>query len=212
MVAKLVIDASDREECLARSKRALREFDIEGFHTVVPFHRMMLTDETFRAGEHTTRYLDEHLDEERLYDAVEVWGTAPLESDDEDDEAVTERTFTVEVNGKRFEVELEERGAPPVPTVESDGRTARPPEATEDDDDGGRVVEGGEQVTAEMQGTVLSVEVAEGDEVGPGDVVLVLEAMKMENDIVAERGGTVSQVLVEEGESVDMGDGLVVLD
>jgi acetyl-CoA/propionyl-CoA carboxylase biotin carboxyl carrier protein len=211
MIAKLVVAASDREECLARSARALREYDIEGFHTVIPFHRMMLADETFRAGDHTTRYLDEHLDEERLDDAVEVWGTAPLEADEAGDEEVTERTFTVEVNGKRFEVELEERGAPPVPTVESDGRASRPPEATEDDDETA-VVEGGEQVTAEMQGTVLSVDVAEGDEVAPGDVVLVLEAMKMENDVVAERGGTVTQVLVDEGESVDMGDALVVLD
>jgi acetyl-CoA/propionyl-CoA carboxylase biotin carboxyl carrier protein len=213
MMAKLVVVASDREECLARSARALREYEIEGFHTVVPFHRMMLTDETFAAGEHTTRYLDEHLDEERLYDAVEVWGTAPVESGDDDEEAVTERTFTVEVNGKRFEVELEERGAPPVPTVEggSGGRASRPPEATDGDEESA-VVEGGEQVTAEMQGTVLSVEVSEGDDVSAGDVVIVLEAMKMENDVVAERGGTVSQVLVAEGESVDMGDTLVVLD
>jgi acetyl-CoA/propionyl-CoA carboxylase biotin carboxyl carrier protein len=70
----------------------------------------------------------------------------------------------------------------------------------------------GEQVTAEMQGTILEVNVAEGDEVEAGDVLCVLEAMKMENDIVAERGGTVAQVAIGEGESVDMGDLLVVLD
>jgi acetyl-CoA/propionyl-CoA carboxylase biotin carboxyl carrier protein len=63
-----------------------------------------------------------------------------------------------------------------------------------------------------MQGTILSVDVAVGDEVSPGDVVCVLEAMKMENDVTTERGGTVAQVLVESGESVDMGDPLVVLE
>jgi acetyl-CoA/propionyl-CoA carboxylase biotin carboxyl carrier protein len=63
-----------------------------------------------------------------------------------------------------------------------------------------------------MQGTILEVAVAEGEEVAAGDVLCVLEAMKMENDVVAERGGTVSQVLVSEGESVDMGDPLVVLE
>jgi acetyl-CoA/propionyl-CoA carboxylase biotin carboxyl carrier protein len=63
-----------------------------------------------------------------------------------------------------------------------------------------------------MQGTILSVNVDVGDEVAPGDVVCVLEAMKMENDIEAERGGTVSKVLVEEGESVDMGAVIVVLE
>ena len=63
-----------------------------------------------------------------------------------------------------------------------------------------------------MQGTILEVNVAEGDEVAAGDVLCVLEAMKMENDIVAERGGTVTHVGVSEGESVDMGDTLFVLD
>jgi acetyl-CoA/propionyl-CoA carboxylase biotin carboxyl carrier protein len=74
------------------------------------------------------------------------------------------------------------------------------------------VAEGGEAVEAEMQGTILSVDVAESDEVAAGDVVCVLEAMKMENDVVAERGGTVAGVHVAEGDSVDMGDVLVVLE
>jgi acetyl-CoA/propionyl-CoA carboxylase biotin carboxyl carrier protein len=215
MIAKLIVRASDREECLARSERALAEFDVTGFHTIIPFHRLMLTDEAFIAGEHTTKYLDEELDPERVEQAVEKWG--PAETGGEDaDEAVTEREFTVEVNGKRFEVNLEERGAVPLPTGGggSTGRQ-RPPQATSDDDggsDGGAVTADGERVEAEMQGTILSVDVEEGDEVAPGDVLCVLEAMKMENDVVAERGGTVSQVLVGEGESVDMGDVLVVVE
>jgi acetyl-CoA/propionyl-CoA carboxylase biotin carboxyl carrier protein len=216
MIAKLIVNASDREECLARAERALREFDIQGFHTVIPFHRLMVTDERFTDGTHTTNYLDEELDPERIEQAVERWG--PEETDEGDDEEVTEREFTVEVNGKRFEVNLEERGAPPIPTGGGGGSGGggggmQRPEAATNDDDGGAVAAGeGERITAEMQGTILSVDVEPGDEVSPGDVVLVLEAMKMENDIVAESGGTVSDVLVSEGESVDMGDPLIVLE
>lgn len=216
MIAKLIVWAGDREECLARSKRALAEYDLEGVVTIVPFHRLMLDDERFVAGTHTTKYLDEELDRELVAEAQEKWGTESSAGDDGDEE-VTEREFTVEVNGKRFDVELEERGAPAIPTPQSGGGSGsqqRPPQAKDDDggDDGVDVAEGGEAIEAEMQGTILSVDVAEGDEVASGDVVCVLEAMKMENDVVAERGGTVASVHVGEGDSVDMGDVLVVLE
>jgi acetyl-CoA/propionyl-CoA carboxylase biotin carboxyl carrier protein len=212
MVAKLIVHASDRDECIERSKRALREYDIEGVVTIVPFHRLMLTDEAFVGGTHDTKYLDEQLDREKVAEAQERWGSETVTGDDED---VVEREFTVEVNGKRFEVNLEDRGAAPVAPSEVEtggggGGNAGPRRT--DDDDTGAAVEGGETVDAEMQGTILSVDISEGDEVSPGDVILVLEAMKMENDVVAERGGSVSQILVSEGESVDMGDTLVVLE
>ena len=212
MVAKLVVHASDREECLARSERALREYEIEGFHTIIPFHRLMLSDEAFMKGTHTTKYLDEEMDRSRIEAAVERWGPAEGSTEDEDED-VTEREFTVEVNGKRFQVSLEERGAPAIelPAGGGGGGRSRPDVAT-GDDDGGAVAADGAQVEAEMQGTILSVEVEEGDEVEAGDVVCVLEAMKMENDVTTEAGGTVAQVLVGEGDSVDMGDVLVVIE
>jgi len=219
MVAKLVTYGSDREECIARGRRALADYDIEGIPTVVPFHRLMLIDEAFVAGRHTTKYLDEHLDPERIDAAQDRWGTGADASEGEtaDDEAVVEREFTVEVNGKRFEVELEERDAPPVPVEEGDGTDGagrpRPSRSGGNDDpDSGVAAAEGEETTAEMQGTILEVNVDEGDEVGAGEVLCVLEAMKMENDVVAERGGTVTYVGVSEGESVDMGDTLFVLD
>jgi len=214
MIAKLIVHGSDRRECIERSKRALAEYDIEGVVTIVPFHRMMLTDDQFVGGLHDTKYLDEQLDEARIREAQERWGTETVAAEDED---VVEREFTVEVNGKRFEVNLEERGAVPIGTAGGGGGGdgsggQKRPRRSKSDDDGDASVEGGETVDAEMQGTILSVDVAEGDEVSPGDVILVLEAMKMENDVAAERGGTVSQVLVGEGESVDMGDTLVVFE
>jgi acetyl-CoA/propionyl-CoA carboxylase biotin carboxyl carrier protein len=219
MIAKLVVRASDREECLARAGRALAEFDIEGIRTLVPFHRLMVTDEAFRAAEHTTNYLDDVLDFDRVERAIERWGGTD-HGDDGDDPPVARREFTVEVNGKRFAVDLEEHDPPAVPAAgdggggaAGPGRQSRPPGGRGDDGGDDVVVEGdGETVAAEMQGTVLSVPVEGGEEVAPGDVVCVLEAMKMENDIVAERGGTVTQVLVGEGDNVDMGDPLVVIE
>ena len=131
---------------------------------------------------------------------------------------MTEREFTFEVNCKRFEVELEERGAPAIDIEaaagDSGGTQPRPERAGPGGDDGERsaAAADGEQVAAEMQGTILDVNVSEGDEVAAGDVLLVLEAMKMENDVVAESGGVVEKVAVGEGDSVDMGDLLVVID
>ncbi|WP_138797479.1 acetyl-CoA carboxylase biotin carboxylase subunit [Halostella sp. PRR32] len=218
MIAKLIVHGSDRDECIARSLRALREYEIDGVVTIIPFHRLMLTDERFTNGTHTTKYLDEHIDKSRIEDAQNQWGPEDISGAGAEDEEVVEREFTVEVNGKRFEVNLEERGAPPIAASGgggAGGATAERPDSAggSDGDSGGTEITGeGEQVAAEMQGTILEVNVAEGDEVAAGDVICVLEAMKMENDVVAERGGTVTQVAISEGESVDMGDVLVVMD
>jgi acetyl-CoA/propionyl-CoA carboxylase biotin carboxyl carrier protein len=170
----------------------------------------MLTDEEFVQSTHTTKYLDEELDETRIEEAQEQWGGDTGDGGSGDDEESTEREFTVEVNGKRFEVELEEHGAPAIPT--GDVEASRPEPAGGDSGGEADVQGDGETVDAEMQGTILDVEVEEGDEVAAGDVLVVLEAMKMENDIVASQGGTVTQIAVEEGDSVDMGDTLVVLE
>ena len=211
MIAKLIVYGADREEVIARGKRALAEFEIEGVVTIIPFHRLMLDDELFVGGHHTTKYLDEQLDHSRIADAQERWGTESTAADT--DEEVTEREFTVEVNGKRFEVELEEHGAPPIDIDAANTETTtRPAHAGPDDDDSTTAVSAeGEEVTAEMQGTILEVNTEEGDEVAAGDVLCVLEAMKMENDIVAEATGTVEQVAVGPDESVDMGDLLFVI-
>ncbi|WP_435174818.1 acetyl-CoA carboxylase biotin carboxylase subunit [Halorussus sp. AFM4] len=214
MIAKLIVHASDREECIARSERALAEYDIEGIPTIIPFHRLMLTDEAFVTGTHTTKYLDQSLDPERIAEAQEKWGT-DTESAAGDEEEVVEREFTVEVNGKRFEVDLEERGAAAIPAGDAGGQSGgqKPqPAGGESGDESGAAGGEGESVTAEMQGTILDVNVSEGDEVAAGDVVCVLEAMKMENDVVADRGGTVTSVAVAEGDSVDMGDVLVTIE
>ncbi len=213
MIAKLIVWGEDRGECIERSLRALREYRIEGIPTIKPFHRLMLSDEAFVAGKHTTKYLDEEMDHSRIEEAQEQWGSDGASEVSEED--TIEREFTVEVNGKRFAVELEEHDAPPIPKGGSGGAAAtasRPEPAGGSSSGGGAVAGEGETVDAEMQGTILSIEIEEGDEVEAGDVLVVLEAMKMENDIVASHGGTVGEIPVEVDQSVDMGDTLVVLE
>ena len=215
MIAKLVVYGADRDEAIARGKRALAGFDVRGFPTIIPFHRLMLTDEEFVDSTHTTKYLDETLEKSRIEAAQEKWGTETEPSEGDEDGEVIEREFTVEVNGKRFDVDLEEHGAPSIEVgdVDTSGGGSRPerPGGGGSDGDGGGSSAEGQEVTAEMQGTILSVDVGEGDEIEAGDVLCVLEAMKMENDIVAERGGVVNDIAIGEGDSVDMGDLLFVI-
>ncbi len=219
MIAKLLVHGPDRETAIARGRRALNEFELEGVVTIVPFHQLMLTDDRFITGRHTTKYLDDRLEHDRIEQAYERRsGAAAATESGENDEDVTEREFTVEVDSKRFEVLLEERGTAPRPAASGDnndggnsgsgGRSRR----SRSEGSGGDSTSGDQtEVTAEMQGTILEVPVKEGESVAAGDVLCVLEAMKMENDVVADAGGTVADVAVDAGESVDMGDRLFLL-
>ncbi|PSP37348.1 carbamoyl phosphate synthase [Halobacteriales archaeon QH_7_65_31] len=214
MVAKLVVHGEDREECIARSKRALREYELEGIVTIVPFHLAMLDDDRFVASTHTTKYLDDTVDRSVFDEYQREYGSETSAADEESD-TVT-REFTIEVNGKRFDVDLEEEGVPsqpasrPAPSGDSGGGGGSGQGGSGDGEPS--VSADGEVVTAEMQGTVIGIETEVGDEVAAGDVLLVLEAMKMENDVIAEFGGTVTEIAVEDGQSVDQDDALVVLD
>ncbi|EMA05121.1 biotin carboxylase /acetyl-CoA carboxylase carboxyltransferase subunit alpha [Haloarcula vallismortis] len=209
MIAKLIVAGEDRDHCLARSKRALEHFTVEGLHTTIPFHRLMLDDDTFRAGTHTTKYLDQELADDALDAAVAQWGTDDIGGDAS---SAAAEEIAVEVDGKRFDVVVTDG----LPRVSRDGNASS---GSGSDASRGNSASGGTvdvttsgAITAEMQGTILSTEVAPGDDIVAGDVVCVLEAMKMENDVVASTGGTVASVPIAEGDSVDMGDTLVVLE
>ncbi|QCW05159.1 acetyl-CoA carboxylase biotin carboxylase subunit [Natrinema pallidum] len=206
MIGKLIVRGDDREHCLERSKRALEHFAVDGVHTTIPFHRLMLDDETFVSGDHTTKYLDRELEADALESAVDRWG--PAAAADGDGTGSTTSEVTVEVDGKRFDVVIED--ALPRSTAGSadTGGGSSGGAATTDTAE----VATADAITAEMQGTILSVAVEEGDEVAAGDVVCVLEAMKMENDVVAATDGTVESVPITAGDSVDMGDTLVTLE
>jgi acetyl-CoA/propionyl-CoA carboxylase biotin carboxyl carrier protein len=214
MIAKLIVAGEDRQHCIERSKRALRHFDIEGFHTIIPFHRLMLDDETFVAGDHTTKYLDEHLDHDLIEDAVERWGPESTGGSGGGKPSTAE--LTVEVDGRRFSVVVEDglpQGAAAGGGAGGGGGSGGGGGGSGGGGGGGSAASAqAGAVTAEMQGTILSVDVADGDEVEQGDRICVLEAMKMENDILAPESGTVSSVPIAEGDSVDMGDTLIILE
>ncbi|MFW5905363.1 MAG: acetyl/propionyl/methylcrotonyl-CoA carboxylase subunit alpha [archaeon] len=198
MIGKLIVRAPTRERAIQRSRRALTHYDIDGVHTTIPFHRLMLEDETFRAGSHTTKYLDEQLDTDAITEAVDRWGP---ETTDSASASAHVDELTVEVDGKHVDVVVEDglpRATGGQGTGERSGDADQPPTAGD-----------GNAIQADMQGTVVSIDVEPGETVSPGEVVCVLEAMKMENDVVAQTGGTVDAVPISEGASVDMGETLV---
>lgn len=213
MIGKLIVAAGSREECLARSRRALVEFDVRGIHTVIPFHKLMLDDEAFVSGSYTTDYLDKKFDTTPLADAVERWGTAGPAEDE-----VPERAMTVTIDGKQFDVTLGKGSAsgsasgPDTVTATdaTSGEQSKNRERNTVQSGGGSVDPDNDTiVTAGMDGTIISLAVAAGDKIEAGTEICVLESMKMENSVTAARDGTVAETLVDVGESIEARDPLV---
>jgi acetyl-CoA/propionyl-CoA carboxylase biotin carboxyl carrier protein len=179
--------------------RALDEMVIEGVHTTIPAHRLVLEHPDFAAGKHSTRWLEEVVDLSGLESSAGTT-TAP-------EDAADEQTVPVEVNGKRFTVKLrlpEGSAAAAAPAKQARAPRPRAAASAASGSDG--------KVSAPMQGTIVKVLVNVGDTVEPGESLLVLEAMKMENHINAERAGTISEVRVQAGDTVGAGDILIVIE
>jgi acetyl-CoA/propionyl-CoA carboxylase biotin carboxyl carrier protein len=193
LVGKLIVWGRDRDVCIARTIRALDELVIEGVATTVPADLAILRHPDFHAVEHSTKWVEERLD---LSDVSSAVAGA---SDDDDDEPLVERTTTVEVNNKRFNVKMwvpESAGVAAPSAKAKKKRTAA--------SSGGAVGSG--SVTVPMQGTIVKLLVEVGDVVEVGQGVVVLEAMKMENQINAEKAGTITEIKVAAGDTVGGGD------
>jgi acetyl-CoA/propionyl-CoA carboxylase biotin carboxyl carrier protein len=191
MIAKLIVHGVDREHARRRMLRALDEFAIEGPTTLIGFHKALLSHPCFIAGETCLGVVESLEIPEHPGDKLSP-PTARL----------TDRVRVVEVDGRRFEVRLTE----PEPGWRALAARRR------DRVRGGGAGGGGQDaVVAPMQGTVLSVSVADGEEVEPGKVVCIVEAMKMENEVRAHRGGLVSQLSVEAGQAVTTGQVICVI-
>jgi acetyl-CoA/propionyl-CoA carboxylase biotin carboxyl carrier protein len=192
LFAKLIVWGPDREAARIRMLRALDELEVEGVPTTVAFYRWVLETLTFREGSHDTKWVERALAEG--YFTPEP-ATAPAGGDGSGPPA----RIVVEVEGRRV----------PVRVWGDDVPTAPPPPQ---DSGGGMHGHAHGTITAPMQGTILKVMVEEGQEIRAGDVVCILEAMKMENHIAATQDGVVSRVAVRTGDVVQTGQPMVALD
>ncbi|WP_018333950.1 acetyl/propionyl/methylcrotonyl-CoA carboxylase subunit alpha [Actinomycetospora chiangmaiensis] len=201
MVGKLIVTGADRQQALERSRRALSEIVVEGLPTVIPFHRLVVTDPAFTAPEGASSFtVHTRWIETEWNNTVEPYVAEGV--GDDEDEPAPRQTVVVEVGGKRLEVSLPGDlalggGAAPRASA-SDKKKSRKRS-------GGGAKVSGDAVTSPMQGTVVKVAVSEGDTVAAGDQIVVVEAMKMENPVTAHKGGTVTGLSVEAGASVNQG-------
>ncbi len=211
LVGKLVVWAPDRDRAIDRMIRALVEFEINGIKTTIPAHLTLLPTEAFRSVTHSTKWVEEEVDQSEFAAHVRGAGAlsvAPPVDGEEPAGPLVEQTVPVEVDGRRYSVKVWLPDAPARNAAPAVGRT-RPKRAAA----GGSGGAGGSgTVTAPMQGTIVKVLVEVGATVTSGEALVVLEAMKMENHINAETSGTVKEIRVAAGDSVGTGDVLAVIE
>jgi acetyl-CoA/propionyl-CoA carboxylase biotin carboxyl carrier protein len=199
LLAKLIVTGSDRAQALERSRRALAEFQVEGMATVLPFHRLVVEDPAFAATEEEdftvhTRWIETEWDNT----------VQPFEGgEDAEADAGPRQTVVVEVGGRRLEVSLPGDLALGGGAAAGAGGAAKTPRKRGGGRGGSKA--SGDAVTAPMQGTIIKVAVSDGDTVEAGDLVVVLEAMKMENPVMAHKDGTITGLAAQTGSSVSQG-------
>ena len=190
---------SDRDTAISRMRSALTELEVGGIATTAAAHSAILASTDFQAGEHSTKWVEETLD------LSDVSGSPKDAPEVADDEPLTRKDVVLEVNGKRFEVAAwvpETVGAVATPKSSKPRRSASNAGSSA----------GSGQVAVPMQGTIVKVLVEVGQEVAEGEAVVVLEAMKMENNINADKSGSGSELKVSPGDTVGAGDVVVVIE
>jgi acetyl-CoA/propionyl-CoA carboxylase biotin carboxyl carrier protein len=203
MIAKLIVHGVDREHARRRMLRALEEFSIQGPTTLIPFHKALLSHPCFVAGETCHGVVES---QELAAAVAELEDAAPVGASTDGlgrRTRTTERFRTIEVDGRRFEVRLSE------PEPEWRTLALRRRDRVRH---GASGAAGRDAVVSPMQGTVLSVQVADGDAIEAGQVICVVEAMKMENEVHAHRAGTVQSLSVEPGQPVTTGQVICTLE
>jgi acetyl-CoA/propionyl-CoA carboxylase biotin carboxyl carrier protein len=212
MVSKLIVWDADREQATARMLRALREYEIEGLRTLIPFHTALLQTRQWHDAE-TCRDLTE--------DKAWLKSTAPeqpVTSVDADDESETvEQTYTVEVSGKRFDVRVigpAFAGAGLAQAAANNGSAPvgrKPPRRADRKAGGGGGGAGGDLLESPLQGNMWKVLVEQGAKVQEGQLLCIIEAMKMENEITAHKSGTIVELPIKEGAPITAGAPIAVI-
>lgn len=207
MIAKLIVTGADRRQAVERARRALAELEVVGIPTVVPFHRAVLEAEDFVPADGSPFRVHTRWIETEFADVLPTLGApAAPPSPDEPDEAPALERVVVEVGGKRLEVVLP--AALALGRASGGGRpggAAGPRRPARRGAARSSAGSNGTTLTSPMQGTIVKVAVAEGDDVAEGDLVVVLEAMKMEQPLVAHRAGKVTALAAGVGASVSAG-------
>ena len=198
LVGKLIVWGKDRPTAIARTITALEEMEVKGVATTIPADLAILRHPDFADVTHSTKWVEQTLDLSEV-------SSSPAAAPAEEAEPLVERKTTVEVNGKRFDVKMwvpETIGVAATPSAKKPRRAA-----------GGGAGGGGGNgtITVPMQGTIVKIEVEVGQEVEAGQTLLVLEAMKMENQINSDVSGTVAEIKVAAGDTVGGGDTVVVI-
>jgi acetyl-CoA/propionyl-CoA carboxylase, biotin carboxylase, biotin carboxyl carrier protein len=196
LIAKLIVTGATRTEALERSRRALAEFRIEGMPTVLPFHLAVVDDPAFTGSslQVHTRWIE-----------TEFAGDIPpyAGTPGDDAESAERERVTVEVGGKRLEVTLpagfQAAGGGTRASAPGAGRARRGARR------GGGAAPSGNALVSPMQGTIVKIVAAEGQQVSAGDTIVLLEAMKMEQPLTAHKDGTVRGLTVQVGETVSAG-------
>ncbi|MFG2896972.1 acetyl/propionyl/methylcrotonyl-CoA carboxylase subunit alpha [Streptomyces zaomyceticus] len=195
LLAKLIVTGATREQALQRAARALAEFKVEGMATAIPFHQAVVTDPAFTSDPFQvhTRWIETEF-------VNEIKPFAPAGADADEDESGRE-TIVVEVGGKRLEVSLPSSLGM---TLARTGLAAGAKPKRRAAKKSGPAASG-DTLASPMQGTIVKIAVEEGQEVKEGDLIVVLEAMKMEQPLNAHRSGTVKGLTAEVGASITSG-------
>ncbi|WP_454115521.1 acetyl/propionyl/methylcrotonyl-CoA carboxylase subunit alpha [Microbacterium lacticum] len=203
LLGKLIVTGRDRAEALERSRRALDEFEVAGMPTVLPFHRVVVREPAFTAEDGRFGVFTRWIETEFVNDIPPWDGEAEAPEEPE-----PRHTVVVEVSGKRLEVSLPDRIA--VAPVKI-GRPAAAPPSRRLHAPSASAAASGDAVKSPMQATVVKVAVAEGQQVVKGDLVVVLEAMKMEQPLQAHKDGVVGAIDATPGTTVSSGHQLLTI-
>ena len=200
MVAKLIVWDADREQATRRMLRALGEYEIEGLKTLIPFHQALLATEQWAKGETCRDLL-----EDKAWLKTLAFPTQQPPGDEAGEEEKVEQTYEVEVSGQRFDVRVvgppfagggggSANGAP------AGGRQAPKRKQRESSSAGGP-----DTLPSPLQGNMWKVLVKQGDTVVEGQLLCIIEAMKMENEITAHKAGTITELPITEGAPIAAG-------
>ncbi|MFL6287653.1 MAG: biotin carboxylase N-terminal domain-containing protein [Actinomycetes bacterium] len=198
LLAKLVVTGTDRQQAVERARRALAEFEVDGMATALSFHRVVMDDPAFTPADPTepfavhTRWIESEFDNT----------IPPFVSSGEPAEVPERETVTVEVGGKRLEVTLPASLGMASTSTATSGQKAAPRRSAKK---GSAAAASGDDLTSPMQGTIVKIAVEEGQQVEAGELVVVLEAMKMEQPLNAHKAGVISGLGAEIGQTLSAG-------